>query len=187
MATAKNTNRTRSKATQKNVTENVTDNVVENVVENTQPIVPKDIDPEQYVTVRNGFQGKLSYTSRRTGEKFTWGEFGDEQEMTLRELKNVKNTYKSFYINNYFMFDEPWIVDYLGVRQYYKNAIRIEDFDEIFDLPPAKLKETIEGLSRGQKKSVAYRAGQLIADEKIDSRKTISVLEEALGIELVER
>ena len=179
MATAKNTSRTRSKATQKNVTDNV--------VENTQPIVPKDIDPEQYVTVRNGFQGKLSYTSRRTGEKFTWGEFGDEQEMTLRELKNVKNTYKSFYINNYFMFDEPWIVDYLGVRQYYKNAIRIEDFDEIFDLPPAKLKETIEGLSRGQKKSVAYRAGQLIADEKIDSRKTISVLEEALGIELVER
>lgn len=29
-----------------------------------KPIVPKDIDPEQYVTVRNGFQGRLVYVSK---------------------------------------------------------------------------------------------------------------------------
>lgn len=42
-------------------------------------------------------------------------------------------------------------------------------------------------MSAGQKKSIAYRAIEMIADGEIDSRKTIAALEEALGIELIEK
>lgn len=42
-------------------------------------------------------------------------------------------------------------------------------------------------LSNGQKKSVAYRAKQLIADGVIDSNRKISALEKSLGVELIER
>jgi len=151
------------------------------------PIVAKDIDPGQYVTVRNGFQGTLVYKSSRTGEKFVWSNFGDEQEMELRELRNAKNSSKKFFINNWFMFDEGWIVDYLGLKQYYKNAIKVEDFDELFKKSASELKKALEGMSKGQKKSVAYRAAELIKSGEIDSRKTISILEEGLGVELIEK
>lgn len=150
-------------------------------------IVPKDVDPNQYVTVRNGFQGRLVYKSRKNNEIFIWDEFGAEQEIELRELKNAKNSYKNFFVNNWFMFDEDWIVDYLGVRQYYKNAIKIDQFDDIFKQNPSELKKTILNLSEGQKKSIAYRAKELITEKKIDSLSTISILEEALGIELIEK
>ena len=152
-----------------------------------KPIVPKDIDPEQYVTVRNGFQGRLVYVSKHTGERFVWDQFGDEQEMELRELKNAKNSYKKFFENNWFMFDEDWIVDYLGVQRFYRNAVRIEDFDEIFQKDAKTISEIISDMSDGQKKSVAYRARVLIADGAIDSNKAITALEESLGVELVER
>ena len=152
-----------------------------------EPLVIKDVDPEQYVIVRNGFQGKLIYKSPRTGERFIWEEFGDEQEMQLRELKNAKNTYKKFFINNWFMFDESWVIDYLGVKQYYQNILSIDNFDDIFSKSPAELKKFISNLSAGQKKSIAYRATQLIAEEKIDSRKVISTLEECLGVDLIEK
>ena len=152
-----------------------------------KPIVPKDIDPEQYVTVRNGFQGRLVYVSKHTGERFVWDQFGAEQEMELRELKNAKNSYKKFFENNWFMFDEDWIVDYLGVQRFYRNAVRIEDFDEIFQKDAKTISEIISDMSDGQKKSVAYRARVLIADGAIDSNKAITALEESLGIELVER
>ena len=155
--------------------------------DNEKKIIPKDIDMPQYVTVRNGFHGRLIYKSSRTGEKYVWDGFGTEQEMELQELKNAKNTSKGFFKNNWFMFDEDWIVDYLGVRQFYKNAIGIDDFDSIFVKPPAELKKLISGMSDGQKKSVAYRAIEMIASGEIDSRKTITVLEEALGIELIEK
>lgn len=152
-----------------------------------KPIVPKDIDPEQYVTVRNGFQGRLVYVSKHTGERFVWDQFGAEQEMELRELKNAKNSYKKFFENNWFMFDEDWIVDYLGVQRFYRNAVRIEDFDEIFQKDAKTISEIISDMSDGQKKSVAYRARVLIADGAIDSNKAITALEESLGVELIER
>lgn len=150
------------------------------------PITAKEIDPNQYVVVRNGFQGKLIYKSARTGEKFVWDEFGSEQEIQLRELRNAKNTSKKFFESNWFIFDEDWIIDYLGVRQFYKNVIRIEDFDKVFSKTPAEIKKIIGGMNSAQKRSVAYRAVELIAAEEIDSRKTISALEEALGTKLIE-
>lgn len=155
--------------------------------ESAKKIIPKDVDMNQYIVVRNGFHGRLVYKSSRTGEKYVWDGFGTEQEMELKELRNAKNTSKKFFINNWFMFEEDWVVDFLGVRQFYKNAIRIDDFDTIFTKTPAELKKTIGSMSAGQKKSVAYRAIEMIADGEIDSRKTIAALEEALGIELIEK
>lgn len=150
-------------------------------------IKPREIDPHQYVTVRNGFQGRLVYKSSRTGELFVWDEFGAEQEMELRELKDAKNAHKKMFINNWFMFDEGWVVDYLGLNQYYKNAVSIDDFDSIFSKTPAEIKKIISNMSDGQKRSVAYRAHQLIQDNAIDSLKSIAALEDALGVELIEK
>lgn len=156
----------------------------------SKPIVPKDVDPNQYITVRNGFQGRLIYISKKTGETFEWDGFGEEQEMELRELKAAKNSYnKAFYSNNWFMFnpEDEWVIDYLGVRQYYKNAVNVDEFDDIFNLPANELIKKINSLPNGQKSSVAFRARVLIGEQKIDSLKQISALEEALGIELIEK
>ena len=153
----------------------------------TKPVVPKDIDPHMIVTVRNGFQGTLVYVSRKTGERFVWESFGDEQDMEIGELRNARNSNKAFFVNNWFMFDEPWIVDYIGMAQYYRFAVSVEDFDGIFDHPAEELADIVSGLSEGQKRSVAYRARQKIRDGSIDSNKKITALEKCLGTSLVER
>lgn len=175
------------KASPDTVQENASIETKSAEIVSAKTIIPKDVDPNQYVTVRNGFQGRLVYRSRKTGEMYVWDEFGAEQEMELLELKNAKNSYKKFFVNNWFMFDEDWIVDYLGVRQFYKNAIPIDGFDNIFTMKPAELKRTVNALSDGQKKSVAYRAKELIAEKRIDSLSVIEVLEDALKIELIEK
>lgn len=148
-------------------------------------IVAKDIDLSTEVTVRNGFQGSLIYKSHKTGEKFEWDSFGDEQYMELKELKNAKTSSKKFFENNWFMFDEDWIVDFLGVSQYYKTAVKIEDFDNIFFMSPDDIIKLVSEMSSSKKRSVAYRARQLINEGKIDSIKTIKALEKALGISLI--
>lgn len=163
-------------------------NTVKSTETVTKPVV-KEVDPTQYITVLNGYQGRLTYKSSRTGEVFKWKEFGAEQEMELRELRNAKNTCKKYFEKNWFMFSDEfaWVIDYLGVGQYYKNAISIDEFDDIFQKSPDELKKIIKGLSDGQKKTVAFRAKTLIADEVIDSNKVIRTLEELLGVELIER
>lgn len=151
-------------------------------------IVAKDIDLDQYITVLNGFHGKLVYKGRRNGEWFIWDEFGAEQDMELRELKSAKNDCKKFFSENLFMFNEEdmWVVDYLGLGKYYDNALSIDEIDDLFSKSAANVKKIVNGLSDGQKRTVAYRASQLIADGQIDSLSVINALEEALGTELIE-
>lgn len=177
-------NRSRSKRT--TATESIESKQVQQEAEK-KPLVPKDIDPSQYVTVRNGFQGRLVYKSKRTGERFVWDSFGAEQDMELSELRNARNSNKKYFINNWFMFDEPWIMDYLGMGKYYRFAISIQDFDKLFTKPASEIEKTIANLSDGQKQSVAYRAKQLISEGGIDSNRLIATLEKCLGIELIER
>ena len=145
------------------------------------------LSPTTMITVRNGFNGMLVYKSSKTGERFVWNGFGDEQDMELQELRNAKNSKKAFFENNWFMISDPEVIEYLGVERYYKNALSFENFDDLFSLTPEAIKNKIALLSSGQKATVVYRAKQLIADGTIDSIKVITALEESLGIELIER
>ena len=130
--------------------------------------------------------GTLVYKSKKTGERFIWEAFGDEQEIELAELKAAKNSYKSFFVNNWFLFDDPEIVEWLGMNQYYKYALNSASFDKLFEKSPDEIEKTVKALSDGQKKSVAFRAKQLIADGTIDSIKVIAALEKSLSVELIE-
>lgn len=149
--------------------------------------VKKTLDPNTVVTVKNGFNGTLVYKSKKTGETFKWEEFDDEQDMDLAELKNARNSYKQFFENNWFIFDDPEIIDYLNVGNFYKNALNSKGFEELFKMTPEKITAKVAKLSEGQKRSVAFRAKQLIAEGEIDSIKVIDALEKSLSVQLIER
>lgn len=161
--------------------------IAETVVEKKQQIQVRELDPNEFVTVRNGFNGKLIYCSKRTQEEFVWPAFGDEQDIQLQELKNAKNTAKAFFENNWFLFDDPAVIEYLGVSRFYQNALTYDNFDDLFDMSPEEIERKVALLSDGQKLSVRYRARQLIEEGAIDSRKVITALEDSLGVELIER
>lgn len=154
-----------------------------------KPIVPREVDLGELITVKNGYNGKLVYVSSRTHERYVFDGFGDEQEIELRELRNAKSAAKTFFTNNYFMFgpEFEWVPAYLGMARYYKNSIRPDEFEDLFNMPADKLRDRIEELNDGQKKAVNYMAREKIANGEIDSRKTIAMLEEALGVQLIEK
>ena len=149
----------------------------------------KEIDLHQPITVYNGFQGILVYKSPRTGEVYEWNGFGDAQELELQELRTAKASRKGFFTQNWFMFDDAdmWVIDFLGVGQYYADAVSVDDFDAIFQMEPQRASAIISGMTDGQRKSAEYRARQLVGDGTIDSRKMIKALEIAFGAELEER
>lgn len=160
------------------------------VVKNEEKQVYKakqTLTPDMYITVKNGFNGTLVYKSKKTGERFIWEAFGDEQDIELAELKAAKNSYKAFFVNNWFLFDDPEVVEWLGMSQYYKHALNSESFDKLFEKTPEEIEKTISELSAGQKKSVVFRAKQLIDEGVIDSMKVIADLEKCLSVELIER
>ena len=129
----------------------------------------------------------LIYESSKTGEMFRWESLGDEQDMELQELKNARNASKAFYVNNWFRIDDPEILDYLGVAEYYKNALNLIDDETLRALKPEDIRSTVMKMSDGQKLALKYRVKQMIENGDIDSMKMITAFEEALGVELIER
>ena len=150
--------------------------------------IPESVAPEDIVYVRNGFNGMLTYISNRTGETYVWDEYGDEVEMDIRELRAAKGAQKGFFEKNWFMFDYEysWVIPYLGIAKYYENTIAIDDLPKIFDKKPSEIKKICEKMPRGQKKSFSYMAREKYRNGEIDSLKTVSALEEGLGISLSE-
>ena len=146
-----------------------------------------DLPLTTMVTVKNGFNGQLVYKSRRHGERFVWDSFGAEQDLELQELKSAKNSDKMFFENNWFMIEDPEIIEYLGVERYYKNALKLEEFDTLFNLSIPEVLERIGKLSKGQKASVLYCAKRKIASREIDSIRMIEALEKCFGVDLIER
>lgn len=149
--------------------------------------VKNALTPNMFVTVRSGFNGRLVYKSSRTQEKFVWEGFGSEQDIELQELKNAKSAHKAYFENNWFMFDDPEIIHYLGVEKMYASSLNIDEFDELFDKSPDEIKDRIATIPEGQKLCLAYRAKQKIEKGEIDSIRTIHALEESLSTELIER
>lgn len=189
------TNNTRTKKTpQRPVTEKAVGVAQETEAPIEVPVQEKksyrvkvNLDPSMIVTVKNGFNGVLVYKSKKTGEEFVFEEFGAEQDFELSELKSAKNSYKAFFENNWFLFDDPEVIEYLGVEQYYKHALTSDGFDDIFTSDPEDILKIVREMSSGQKYSLAYRAKQFIRDGKVDSIKVIDALEKGLGVELIER
>lgn len=149
--------------------------------------VRRDLDIHMLIPVKNGFQGRLVYRSKKTGEVYVWERFGDEQDLTVNELKSVRSGSRAFFEQNWFLIDDPEVLEYLGVTGFYKYALTSENFDSLFSLPPGEIMQRVAKLSDGQKRSVVYRAKVLIGEGAIDSLKVIDALEGALGIELIER
>lgn len=137
------------------------------------------------VTVRNGFHGELVYKNR-AGEIWSWDRFGDEQDMELGELRAARNSSRSFFSNNWFMIDDPAVLKYLGVEDYYKDSLTVDEFNTLFDRPNDEVIEKVRNLPEGQKVSLSYIVRRLVRDGEIDSIKLINELEQILGIKLNE-
>ena len=134
----------------------------------------------------NGTYGKLIYVSSRTGETHEWDEYGDTEYLELSELVTMRNSQKRFFTENWIMIDDMDVLQFLGVEKYYEKALNSEEMESLFEADPNELSEKIHGMTDGMKNTVAFYASEKIKDGSLDSRKMISVLENALGVELIE-
>jgi hypothetical protein len=142
------------------------------------------------VPCRSGVQGTLIYISKKiNGYQIEWDSYGSVEYVELGELLSMRNTSRSFYVNNWIFFEDTddysalEIYEFLEVSKYYENAILGEELDEIFNKSPEDIKKIVSKLSKGVKETVAAKAKSLIDSGELDSGNRIKALEEALNVE----
>jgi hypothetical protein len=116
--------------------------------------------------------------------------------MSLEELLIMRNSQRKF-------FERPWvrivgftdptydeifsvedILDFLQVKQYYKNSLCPDNLDDLFKLPTDELEKRIPNMSLGTKSNIVVRANDLIEKGQLDSLSVIMTLEKLLNCEL---
>lgn len=152
-----------------------------------KPRVKKSLDPNMYVPVRNGFHGRLVFKDRVTGEEYEWSDFGDEIDLTLNTLQKARSGQRRFFADNWFLIDDPDVIEFLNVGQYYRDALNFDEFDTIFDLPKDELIARVSTLSDGQRRGVGFAAKQKIEAGELYDLNIILALENELDIELIEK
>lgn len=150
-----------------------------------KPRVKKNVDLNRYVTVKNGFNGPLIYIDKTTGEEHSWGEFGDEVDMTVGSLQRARSSQKRFFEDNWWLFDDPEVIEFLHAEQWYKNALSYEEFDTVFDGTIKDIEEIVGALSVGQKLAVSFCAKKKIKSGELSDLNLIKSLEKILNTELI--
>ena len=147
----------------------------------------KKLTDSTYVQVTNGSAGRLIYKSPHSGEVFIWDEPGDTQDVQLRELKSAKSSSKKFFQNNWFMFDDPNVIEYLGLQNFYKDTLDFYSIDTFFEKDVNDMKKVLGTIPAAQRETLKLMARQKVKLGEIDSLSTIGALEEMLDIKLIEQ
>lgn len=151
----------------------------------------KKIPLDTMIPCRSGAQGLLIYVSKRiNGYQIEWDEYGSVEYIELAELISMRNTSKSFYVNNWVFFDDTDeylatdVYAFLEVSKFYENTIMGDDLDDIFTKTPEEIVKIVSKLSSGVKSTIAAKARKLIDSKELDSSNRIEALEKSLNVEL---
>lgn len=183
---------TRKTATNSSETSNVkTENASKTVSSksdartNTQKSTPKKLPLDMMVACTNMTSGSLIYiSSRQMGYKIEWEREGDVEYIELAELVTMRNSQRAFFEKGWISIDDPKVIQFLRVDNYYKGMPSIEDYEDLFTKSDDEIKAVIESVAPGFREIIANKAYQMINDGVIDSRKTIAMLKEELGLDI---
>lgn len=127
-------------------------------------------------------QGELVYISKRMqGMSFEWGSIGDEQYVELAELQAMRNSYPSFFEQNWILIEDEDVLEFLHASHFYKHVHSVNDLYDLLNKTPQDIRAIVPELSASLKASLAYVAKQQYQNGSLDSSARIKAIEMTTG------
>ena len=148
------------------------------------------IDKDELIPVISNFGGSLHYKSVKSQYEEVWDESGQEIDMEYGELESMRNTQKTFFINNWITlgstdeYTAEQIYEALNVSKYYANNGLYNSIDDIFGWTTTKIKKEVPNLPKPVKETLLTKIYTMLADEdeRLDSTAKKKAFSEALDI-----
>ena len=155
------------------------------------------ITDDTNVVVRSCFSGKLYFKNLKTGDETEWSRLGDEQELTVADLKSMRSTQSAFFKNQWVRivcgYDDSGneipainIINYLRLQQYYQNFIDPSDKSVVCGWSIKEIEENVPLMSDNAKDNLMVALNDYIDSGMLDSVSKIRAFEKALGRRLGE-
>lgn len=153
------------------------------------------LDDSVLIRVKSNTYGQLIYINKRTGDRTEWTQFGEEQSVTMGDLRAMKGTQLPFYADNMIVItgsdDERYpdltpaeIYDALLVSRYYKNIVDPSNFGNIFSASEDEIRQRVSQMSKNARMNLIVALNTAIQNGTLDSLRKIKLFESLLGCEL---
>lgn len=143
----------------------------------------KKIPLNTEVACTNLTNGKLIYISKKQlGYQVIWENPNDVEYIELSELVSMRNSQRAFFENSWIGIDDPDIIKFLKVEQYYKNVINLDNITAFLDLPNEEIARKLENMSNGFRENIKSKVVDMINNDEIDSIKKVKFLKETFGL-----
>lgn len=144
------------------------------------------------IQVKSNVQGALIYIDHKTTDETIWGECGDIQALTVKELLSMKAKQPSFFKENWITivgsddidmetYSVMDIYNALNIYKYYEHSFVPEDLNDIFFWTNSELEEKIKLMPETIKQSIIVLVNTKLKNGELDSLKIIKTLENILN------
>lgn len=152
-----------------------------------KPVKEKKLTDDTMITVIGNFAGELYYRSPRTQDEWNW-QFGDEDEMSIRELKTMKSSHRQFFEDKWITFAEHEaddIIKHLKLEKYYSDGIsNQDDWDKVFELSVEELADIISMATPNEKSLIINLAREKFDAGELTNLHIIRLIEDKLQVDI---
>lgn len=156
--------------------------------------VPR-LEDHMRVIVRSNQYGMLGFINTRTHERFFWDRINDLQDMTVGDIRDMRNRQSRFLEEGWVWIeaiDEPGFEDLtdeeiysvLGLSHYFDSGIRPKSFEDVASWTVEEIKEKTKKMSHSTKTHVAIALNTEIRAGRLENLSRIKAWQEALGTDL---
>jgi hypothetical protein len=144
----------------------------------------KKLTDDTMVTVIGNFSGDLIYRSPRTQDDWRWT-YGDEDEMSIRELKTMKATSRRFFEDKWITFAEHEaddIIKHLKLEKYFKDGFTQDDMEDIFEKSVEEISDILDMATHNEKSLILTKAREQYESGELTNTHIIRLIEEKLQV-----
>lgn len=161
---------------------------VEDTVREVAPVIQKTYLPTEEISCVSVTSGELIMIGRKTGNLYSWSNYGDSAQVEYQDLKAEKFNSKSRYIYDpLFIIDDEELLatpEFKTVLDTYQNILSADDIETLFSLDNVSFRRTLKTLPKGIQNSIKSLAASKIQDGTLDSLQKIRAIDEVLGTDL---
>ena len=144
----------------------------------------KEIKLDEHTLIRfsNNTGGVLVYTSPRTSETWLLNNYGDEDTISVAELRTMRSNHPRFFSENWIRILDEDAISFLKLEKYYVNDIAPERMEELFDLPLDEFNTILDKATNSIRSLIFSQAKGKYMSGELTNTHIIKAIEKKLNV-----
>lgn len=140
---------------------------------------------DSIVTIINNTRGILGYTNRNH-QDWLFGETGDELEISIRELREMKASHIKFFKEQWITFAQEDLeaIKILKVEKYYQDIITPEYIEEVLDGDENDFIKFIKSANANTRAMILSMAREKFKNGEMKNAYIVRAIEETLDADI---